>query len=594
MARIQVQSERKVAPRALPTVYDSNRAVDAGPMLERGLHGIGQEVAAGMKMQGAKIEQDTRRAQAAKARADMTALEREGNDAFYGTQTPTPAQAADAAFESRDVSRGYLSQRGLEAIDSGPAVFERLQKRREELAESYSDPVGRELFMQQSEGLLSQYYARIVQHSAHERERHESDVLKAAVEEAKRSAALNPADDNSAMHSIGRIVAAQDHFVTSPQDAFNKAEAARAEVTAARLEALLAQPGGFTDAERVFEKNKASLGTAADEYRKRIDAAKLGGRAAVEANRIVDKVRPKGRADWLFSMPSEATVEAELAKIAAKDPRLFEKVAPIARAQLAMQKSDIAERKEAFVNQAISIYNKNHATFFASDIAERLNQVDSKTYKALWNETYHRARAAGDDSAAARRQQEDLDRGAYFDYLSSGDPAHRAKLNIDTFLAGRGVSENGVHGKKAITALQQKDRESLTKGISALQKSFETDLRGELQKFAPDPGRTPREKLAERLWWKERTAAAINAFTAWMDAHEGKRPSPEDLRKLKAQVIAGVPPRADRPESIEAAAEALQNLTTTNRPTKRDRALQLKNEGMSNADIAEQLTAEGY
>lgn len=558
-----------VAPRGLGTPYQTDRTYDASGAIQRGWQGLAQDVSASGREFGAAVNEYEARQERAKQKADtvkvnnsLTELDREGTDALYGTANPSPAQAADAAFDGMDVSKGYLASKGLTAQEISKGTYDRIEKKAKELRETLDDQQ-KAIFDAQSTRLLQQYYERIEGHAAAQRTQAELDSLKAAEAEALRKAALNPADDESARMSIGRIVGAQDQFTTSTEDAFAKAEEVQGKVTAARLEALLAQPGGFTDAERVLGDNKGAIARMGklDEYSKRIEHAKLGGRAAVEADRIVSKAAgPDPGGGYSFRMPSGDLLEHELAEIAKKDPALFDKVAPIARAQLALKKEAVRQAKEEFIDFAKARYNKNHATFFSSDLADRLNKVDPDAYRVLWKETYQRAKAAGDGSPQGKRAQKDRDDLALLRYKSYGDGDINARLSLnpDTFVAGMNVSETGLERIRQAHAADQATR---NRGLEQSQSDFVARTRAQLQAFAPDPGTTKQSRAAAREWWAEKTAEAVNAYTDWANNNPTKKaPSREEADALRARVIIDQPVRPDRPKSLEENAAAVREL----------------------------------
>jgi hypothetical protein len=558
VAQVKVP-EPRVAPRGLPAAYDTKRTPDVGATIQRGY----QQLGASVQQAGRDVEvgyEHKRRADAVKVNDQLNELQRGGTDELYGTPEPSPEQAAEAAFEGRDPKAGYLSTKGTAAAEHGTGAYERLEQRREKLLESLGDDDQKELFKKQSDRLLQQWYGQIEQHTFHQNEQARVDSLKNSVDEAKRVAALNPADDKQAMNSIGRIVGLQDHFATSTQDALVEATRVQGEITAARLDALLVQEGGFADAERVYQQNKGALGTRADEYAKKISDAKLGGRAAVEAHKAV--VRAGSSSSKPFALPNADLLERELEKLAVSDPKLYEKTAPIARARLAMQREYIKQQKEEFVDSAVSVYNKNHATFFSSPLAEQLNQVDPDKYKALWNETLARSRSAGDDSPAARRAQKAADDLALRKYRSygDGDISARVGLNPETFVAGMNVSDMGL---ERIRNAHAGDVAAHDKGLAEAQKQFVSKTRGQLQAWAPDPGTSKQSKAAARAWWEEKTAEAVNAYTDWANNNPTKKaPSREEADEMRARIILDNPVDPSRPRTLEENAAAVRELAT--------------------------------
>lgn len=569
-----------VAPRGIGTPYQTDRAYDGSAAIQRGAQGLAQDVSSAGRELGSAVNEYEARQEREKHKADtvkvnnsLTELDREGTDALYGTTNPTPAQAADAAFDGMDASKGYLASKGLSAQEISKGTYDRIEKKAKELNENLDDQQ-KAMFDAQAKRMLQQYYERIEGHAAAQRTQAQLDSLKAAEAEALRKASLNPRDDDSARMSVGRIVGAQDQFVTSTEDAFAKAEEVAGKVTAARLEALLASDGGFTDAERILNEpaNKAGVARLGklDEYTKRIEAAKLGGRAAVEANRIVDKAAgPDPGGGHNFRLPSGDVVEAELAQIAAKDPALFEKVAPIARAQLAFKTAAVKQAKEEFIDFAKARYNKNHATFFSSDLADRLNKVDPDAYRSLWNETYHRAKAASGD-AGARREQATRDEKAFYEYraFGEGDVGKRTGLNLESWLTGKGVSPEGA---ARILAEQAKDKAKQQKGLEVSEKQFISQVRAKLAPFAPKTGVSAKGRAAAKAWWDAVQNDAINAYNGVVSQHPDREPTAEELRKARAAVIADHPPDPKDAEQLRTNVEAVIDLGGGGKPTRTGR-----------------------
>lgn len=567
MSRLKLP-EPEVSPRAMPTPYGSGRTDLGAGELQQGFRQAASQINAGAQQFAAAAAEHEREAAKAKHDADrvkvgdsLTALRKRGTDELYGAEQPDPDFAAEAAFEERDPREGYLTTRGARAAEAGTTTFERLEKKRQELLESLANDDQKQLFKELSDRELEQYYGQIERHTAQERERQKIDTLNHAEEQAARAAVMDPANDELATRSIASVVGLQDSFTTSTGDALAKADAVQGRITSARLDALLATPDGFTDAERVLEQNKGALGLKYDEYRKRVDAAKLGGQAVVEANRIVERAMPKegSRQQFLFRMPDDEQAFLELAKL---PPKLQERVAPLLAQRMAMRKAAIKEQRDAFIDTAVARYNTHKGTFFGSDVANRLNQVDPDKYRALWNESFVRWRAAGDDSAKARREQAERDRLALLRYQNhgDGDVDARLKLNPETFVAGMGVSPEGLERIKKAHA---EDNAKKTKGLAQSETSFVHEVKGALQKFAPPPGTTPAARARAKAWWDKKVADAITGFNSFGD----KPPTKADLEKVKASIIADTPIDPLRPDQVQANVEAIGTLAGKARRT---------------------------
>lgn len=591
--RLNIPVGPSLKPAPLPTEYARPSNSHAGELIAQGTQALGEGVRAGAQSFGKAVDEAKNDADLVRVGDSMTALQKRGTDELHGTEKPDPDTAADAAFDNRSPKDGYLSTRGVRATDDSVTTYERLEKKRQDLLEQLDNDEQKKKFKQLSDSMLERYYGTIEGHAAQQREQQKLDTLKNAETEAVRAAQVDPTNDKAAQASIGNIVGLQDSFTTSTGDSFAKAEEVQGKVTEARLDALLAQPGGFTDAARVFGANKNALARLgkADEYGKRIEAAKLGGMAAVEANRIVDKATTFGANEDKFTPPDPLVAEHEIAKL---PPELQAKVAPIIASRMAMVKAARAEAKEQFVDQAVGQYNRNAATFFASDLAARLNRVDPKTYKGLVNDARTAWRLAGDDSAKARRELDDRNDRALNDFKAL-PTSEQAKISIDKFVSGYGVNDVG---RSRLGPVQKAAIAAIDKGDDVGLEAFKKNYRDEVKSFAPPPGKTPAQKDAEREWWGARNGEAYDEYMKLAGREKGGKPSAAELDAAKSELISRLPLDPKNPASIARSNKALvdrfKKPAPAEKPSAAARARELKDTGLSREDIAKQLTAEGY
>lgn len=554
MARISLPGPT-LAPRPQTPQYQRPVEDNSGFQVAKAVSGLGQDVAQASAQYGDFVEKKKLEGRQTKMLERSTALAKRYTDDTQGTTAPSPAQAADAAFEGRDPGAGFFSTRGTRAVEQATGTFEGLKKYATELGAD-DDEDDRKAWEAVSARMLSGYYDRIEGHASNERERAKLDAVNNATAEAIRAAAMAPADDDAARNNIGRIVAAQDAFVTSPQDALIEAEKVRGAVTRQRLDSLLAKPGGFTDAERVFKENRSSLGALADDYEKRIADAKLGGLAIVEADRILAKGMPQlgTAASANFRMPDEAVMYQELTRL---PPELQKQVLPALNQRLALQKAATKEARDAFIDSAVARYNNAHGAFFGTDMARRLNQVDPDKYRSLWNETQTLARRAGDDSAQARREQALDDEALMLAYKNTGELDDRLQVNVDTLAAGSGASPNGI---AKVRDRQRQDKEAAQKGLATPESAFVARARASVRGFAPPEGTTPASRAASRAWWAERKAEAVDAFQDWQLDNPGKKLSPGEAAKLQAELITRLPVQPQNQKTLDANVEAVKTL----------------------------------
>lgn len=476
-----------------------------------------------------------------------TALERRFTDRTQGMAQPDSQEAGDAAFEGRAPGQGLFTLRGKNAVEQSVPTYQSLEEYAAKLGADDDDEETKAAWQQVAKKQLSRYYDSIETHASREGERARADSLKNATDEAIRAASMNPADDAQARANIARIVAGQDAFATSTEDAMMRAEAARGAVTKQRLDALLAQPGGFNDAERVFKDNRSSLGALADDYEKRIAAAKAGGFAIAEADRIVAQAMPApgSPAEFNYRMPNEAVMYAELQKLPPEQQKL---VLPTMMQRLALAKANIKEKRDEFIDSAKARYNLVHGGFFGSDMANKLNRVDPDAYRALWNETQTLARRAGDDSAQARREQKADNELLMLAYKNAGDLEDRLKVNVDTFAAGSGADKLGV---ERVRAQQQQDKKLATAGLGGKESDFIEKALADARGRAPPQGATQASKAAYRAWWAERKAAAVDIFADWQLAHPGAKPTPAEISQMRADAFAGIPVDPKNQKSLD-------------------------------------------
>lgn len=156
---------------------------------------------------------------------------------------------------------GFSSTRGEAAVGELDPYLERLQKKRNELAEGLS-PRAKELFLKSSQSLYDSDYARAHAHVAQQVEQAKVDSLKANLASAIDAVSRDPDDDERANAFVAQVAGAAWAMRTSDEDGEAKTDAIRAKIAETRAKSLMNNSEDMTDldqAEAVLKKSKSIL-----------------------------------------------------------------------------------------------------------------------------------------------------------------------------------------------------------------------------------------------------------------------------------------------------------------------------------------------
>jgi hypothetical protein len=354
------------------------------------------------------VETARAEADALRLTESMTELSRRANKRLLGEKLDNPI---DAAFEGGDYRPGYLSSRGLEAVETSGDVLDGLQGDIDDIAGKL-DERQRRAFLPRAQAFFTEADKRVQGHQAQEFERAKTLAAKARQDEALRAVAADPLASTAPILAAG--VEADIDRVYASDKARAEAEKAefRGKLAATQIAGFLSQGDAQRASER-FEETKQYLGPAAAEVRARIDRALAGKQrdaVSVEATKAVKswvaEATPAG------GYADEAAVLRRLQETPADDGRFDDmerEVQQQLRAELERRKADTQRHRE-FAWQA-DLDGKP----LPGTSVEFLRRFDPDFLRGLKNEREARWRrwkadnegSAADKAAARRKQAED-------------------------------------------------------------------------------------------------------------------------------------------------------------------------------------------
>lgn len=537
--RVENRPRTPPTPRALPS-----GGFDA---IARGLSSVGDAADAAV---GA-IERDQHEADVVATRNALTEAERralERLETGKGVQTNSGSVLPESGDQGATPKPGFLSLEGMPAAEARAGVLKGLDDDLRDISGRLASDRQRQMFDREAQRLQLGWQKTIEAHTANQVQRAKVDAVKAAESSAIRQAVLdaNVDDDNFAMDLVAGVTGPARALATSPQVADEAALAVRANVTKARLDQMLAN-SNVASAERVLTANRVALGADADRYDKAINTVKLGMQAQAAAADVVKKgLAYDGQVD-------QTVVLDELGKL---PEDLRAKVEPIAYKLMAEREQAYDKETQRISRDAYSLFNaKGWGEFAKTGLETELAARNPELWKRLREDAKEQLKAvkrARSGSAADRRAQVEMNKIARNEFLAL-PIEQQASADISEFLVGRGTGpvdskENPVPSELA--KLQKAAREHVSKGLGVSRESFVNDISASLQKYAPKPGTSKESRAKAALWWADRKADAVNAYTIWTDNHPGKKPEAADIAKMSAEVMGDLPPNAEHPETI--------------------------------------------
>lgn len=375
--RIPVLDVPKVAPRALPTPYDTAKLDTGGETLAKGIEqGVGAAADALQHLQD--------RANAVNVADALTQFERHETTLMAGGRQTTGPVGAEPSklgvgptegvmewqpYGDNKVTppplmqafsgdqRGFLSTRGREAFEQSAGVLDELERRRQAIRDGLANDAQKALFERKSAQRLELTRRRVEEHVSQQRRAVEDQSMKDRADETESFAARFPdqdADINVRVQDTSDYLRALD-----PVGGEAKAKALKAKVTALRIEQFLANHNPDA-ADKLYQRDGADLGITAPEYAKKIEAVRLDVRGEKNALEFINNAR-----DPLEPLKVDRTkATAQLGAI--QDVKEREETEKHLEARLTAVEKDWKER----VNQQLGIALKSYA-----DNGERLTNV---------------------------------------------------------------------------------------------------------------------------------------------------------------------------------------------------------------------------
>jgi hypothetical protein len=389
------------------------------------------------------------------------------------------------------------------------------------------------------------------------------DVANLATLEARKDAALEAirANPNNLTEVDGHAAALDGPIQAlglSPEDKALDLKKWRAEVAIEQISAQL-ERGDWQSAETTLKNKSAVLPQkTAKGLTEEIGKRRVAVTAEGAADQIVSKSLETVQSQP-FAAPDRATAEQLLARLPADVQKV---AAPLVKERLVLLDQQADEDRKRFIAGAHAAYNRNRAGFFATPMAERLNQVDPSLYDALAERSERRLehlQRKRSNATAEKARQTEINRVALQEFTAL-PTEEQANSDIDTFLSNYdtgGVSSDVDPVPSALRDVQKKARELVQKGLGVPIDTFVNDVRAKLQTFAPKDLSTQQKRRDAGLWWSARTAQARSDYNLWLDNHPGKKPTREELDGISAGVIGELPPNPSNPESITEAGRAL-------------------------------------
>jgi Trp operon repressor len=543
--------------------------------------------------------------EAGHAAVQLTAREFEKGQKEASLVQRTQASAAAQDF----VTKRFYSKDGLfskqsatELLDDEEKAFGDFDRTVTSLREGFRSPEDQQAFLADMSGLRSSLRRQVETHVAQRFETEKVDSARARVEKGLTNIQAGMwADPAEVAKEIGRMQESAPLLAPSAEGQ----EVARNDIATKAWLTVIEQHLSQQDAvgaRDVIKAHGVELAAHRAALEKRIQAIENATTAETAASTIA-KAASDARG-WM----NEKKAEELLGKVPPGplrdevEQRLDHKKT-IARE---IKKGDI----DTAVNAALSSYTRGGNTLSAirPDLKQWLqdNAADEWLKIVRADRAEHRsARAAQTEE---RRLQAQLNAEALSDFKAK-ETADQLKVgNIDTEYPDADLTT-----RNKIREEQKKARASQGKAEAIFGDEFKSAARAEALK-AGIKGKKEQDRFISGLdSWR----------TNWSDTHGGKPPSREDFLKEVADRLLyddggyfgrgrfkyefrddeEFTPSDEQPykpepgvagSSSAPAAEAPQQAPAAARPSKKDRAVQLKNEGKSVAEITATLNAEGY
>lgn len=580
--RITIPEGPSVSSRPVSTPYQSLNH-------DTGLRNVAQ----GVQQLGAGLQDASRGFEIAKERADVVAtneaqLEFERREA-WGNSGLRPEKAD---YDAPPVE-GYFTTQGMAASEHGAKSQEWLGKQRADIEKSLKSDSQKALFRKRSDDYLLQVQRRMQTHESQQVRVAEVATAQASRELKLQSLAYNYADDGLAETMINDQRGTIHALALSPQHGNAEDAQWRTDAVKARIGAAL-HANDWKTAERLYtgaEPLLAGSGIGDAIRKKRIDVqSEELAQGLVEGNRDerTGRVKDANATRAVDTVPEELREEVR--------QRVEHRV-------MVADKLWKAET-DAIGTKAFSYWNEANGNFakIPDELKTQLNARDPELYARLkdksralndrWRKNKH------DDAAERRAQSQDnailanrfaalpleeqkaTDVGAWVarqpDALTA-DKLGVSALELAKANAGKKVEKGQAESEEDFMRDARAAAVS-TKSVSGKREAEEyaAKARGEFDKFVAKNGRPPSKAEAEQLIAAQTSVRKVPRTLFGLSIGE------KDVPGWKAGA------EAPTAAAVGAARKAIPT------KSKRDRALELKAAGKSNADIAKTLNGEGY
>lgn len=509
MPRIPVYGEQQVNTRPAGTPFASTdvRGASVGALAE----GAARIAQVAEKAQMRAISADITKA-LGDYQAELTDLEMgSSEEGELGLDLTKPEGGPD------DRPRGILQVRGKDAAEQSTKALDWSEKRRQAIAQSLKDERAREAFLTKSRDLYDGSRRRIETHVNGQLRAAEVEALATAVAAAIETAGTHYADGETAREQVDALRAPIRALTGSEEATRAKLAEVEAAVLAKRLDGYLGK-SDWRGAKELYEAAGENLGKFRQAYGERIEKHQRAGIAEDTAEHLA-KDPELTKADGTLDV--DKALERIDETVSAEDPELRKEIRALYLDRARLAEGKWKEDTDDISKRAYATYNAGGWRSVPPEMKDELNRRNPALYNQLRDEAEMRWRRNRSDNASNRRALAEANTLAMQAYMQL-PVEERAKLNVDTFLAGFGASEVGVG---AVKVRQQKDKENIEKGLATPEETFVKEAKASAQGFLANPDEL---RLFE--------AEARMAFTEHF-ARVEKPPSRDEARKIIADLL---------------------------------------------------------
>lgn len=599
MARIPTQFLPQVGPSGQGAPMPRNAPVGGFDALTRGAQQFGQGLGGQLEKAAAeydKREEESReKARAAEVAEGETEWTKYRTERKYGRRASGKGEAFDAAeeaFNGEETEQpGYFNTKGDEAFEKAPETFDSIEKKRQEIADNMSDEDARQAFLKRTAPHLEEDRAHIEQYAGKQRQVADAATLEAREEAALEAIRANPNDWVGVTSETAALEEPIAKLGLSAEDKKARVEAWRRKAGVAQVVSQL-NAGDWAAAEKTLESKRATIG---DEAGEKLEAqiARLKGDHSAQA---------------AASSIAAAAADKETGRInEAKALQLLEQT-PIEQRKAVSDRLDhlIVQNERMWRQEVSTTYDSAFSTYLQT---RDLDQVRPSTKAWLvknapekWDELEQKAKRdreywkkllRGENAEGSTRAEQLALVELQSDLVRNPEKYANMSPQEFDYEWGARLSPSGYKiGGKAFADASKGDRLS-----DAEFSTYVNQLVDTYPRFAVENPADRQEKLDKGQLADAFRADFGEARRAFRD-REKRNPtmsevqSPDFQKQIWTNALkrSGIKLEMQLPEMDFSDTPPIHAA----KPSKAARARELKDTGLSNADIAKQLTAEGY